>query len=104
MNDFNSKFWKVMAVLFVSSIFFLGYAILNGGAGGNAILPQKALAQGSLAPGSGYYAETLGTSIQDAAIFIWKYDDYGVPVRVSVAYRQKDWVSNTYDIKPEDKK
>lgn len=105
MNDLsNSRFWKLTAVLFVLSIFFLGYAILNGGAGRNAILPGSAFAEGSLTPGSGYFAEMVGTSTQDAALFIWKYDDYGVPVKVSVAYRQKDWISNTYEIKPEEKK
>lgn len=104
MNDFNSRFWKVTAVLFIFSIFFLGYSILNCGGGRETILPPKAFAEGSLAPGGGYYAETLGTSTQDAAIFIWKYDANGVPVSVSMAYRQKDWVSNTYDIKPEERK
>ena len=97
MNDLNSRFWKVMAVLFVFSIFFLGYSILNGGAGRGITLPQKAFAEGSLAPGGGYYAETLGTSTQDA-------DASGVPVSVSMAYRQKDWISNTYEIKPEERK
>ena len=104
MNDFNSRFWKVMAVLFVFSIFFLGYSILTVGADKDMVLPKKAFASTSLAPGGGYFAETMGTNPQDAAVLIWKYDANGIPVSVSVATRQKDWTSTTYEIKSEEKK
>lgn len=104
MNDLNSKFWKTIAVLFVLSIFFLAYSILTLGAGRDIALPQKAFAQNTLTPGGGYFAQMVGTNTQDAAVLIWKYDTNGVPVGVSLAFRQKDWISNTYEIKPEEKK
>jgi len=104
MNALDSKFWKAIAVMFVFSIFFLAYSILSAGPGRESMLPQKACASDILTPGGGYFAQAVGTNTQDAAMFIWKYDANGVPVSVSVAYRQKDWVSSTYEIKPEDKK
>ncbi|HNY10896.1 MAG TPA: hypothetical protein PKK26_04815 [Candidatus Wallbacteria bacterium] len=105
MKNFDSIFWKCIAVLFVSSLFFLSYAILNTSGARNFALPGPALAQDAqqMNPGGGIVC-TSKSDTNDNTLYIWKYDSNGLPVCVTIVYRQKDWNYDTYPIREAAKK
>jgi len=96
----DSIFWKAMAMLFVSSIFFLAYSILSLNGHSSIMLPQPASAQDQYAlnPAGGSVCTPMNIN-SDIYLYIWKYDRDGVPVSVSIASRERDWTYSTYEIK-----
>jgi len=100
MKNFDSIFWRSMAMLFVASIFFLSYAIMNTTGARDIVVPRSALAQETqqLNNGGGIVC-TSKSDANDNTLYIWKYDSNGLPVSVSVVYRQKDWNYDTFPIK-----